>query len=94
MKKLIFTLFMSLMTFTANAQKYHFDVDGNGSIEITDALLVIDYILGRYIPEDNNPPQSYLSCPDDHHPHLIDLGLPSGMTMRPVAMSASVPFGM
>lgn len=23
-------------------------------------------------------PISYLSCPDDHHPHLIDLGLPSG----------------
>ena len=22
--------------------------------------------------------QSYLACPDDHHPHLIDLGLPSG----------------
>ena len=21
---------------------------------------------------------SYLNCPDDHHPHLIDLGLPSG----------------
>ena len=27
--------------------------------------------------EDNHP-QSYLTCPDDHHPHLIDLGLPSG----------------
>ena len=23
-------------------------------------------------------PVSYLTCPDDHHPHLIDLGLPSG----------------
>ena len=23
-------------------------------------------------------PQFYLTCPDDHHPHLIDLGLPSG----------------
>ena len=23
-------------------------------------------------------PQGYLSCPDDHHPHMIDLGLPSG----------------
>lgn len=22
--------------------------------------------------------ESYLTCPDDHHPHLIDLGLPSG----------------
>jgi len=23
-------------------------------------------------------PEAYLDCPDDHHPHLIDLGLPSG----------------
>ena len=23
-------------------------------------------------------PQTYLTCPDDHHPHMIDLGLPSG----------------
>ena len=26
----------------------------------------------------NEIPLSYLTCPDDHHPHLIDLGLPSG----------------
>ena len=26
----------------------------------------------------NASPMSYLTCPDDHHPHLIDLGLPSG----------------
>ncbi len=25
-----------------------------------------------------NGEQSYLICPDDHHPHMIDLGLPSG----------------
>ena len=27
---------------------------------------------------EDNQPQSYLTCPDDHHPHMIDLGLPSG----------------
>lgn len=27
---------------------------------------------------DTHTPQSYLTCPDDHHPHMIDLGLPSG----------------
>ena len=26
----------------------------------------------------SDTPQAYLTCPDDHHPHLIDLGLPSG----------------
>lgn len=25
-----------------------------------------------------NGEHSYLTCPDDHHPHMIDLGLPSG----------------
>ena len=31
--------------------------------------------------DDNDEPKqrvSYLSCPDNHHPHMIDLGLPSG----------------
>ena len=27
---------------------------------------------------EDSQPQSYLTCPDDHHPHMIDLGLPSG----------------
>ena len=26
----------------------------------------------------SNIPPSYTKCPDDHHPHMIDLGLPSG----------------
>ncbi len=26
----------------------------------------------------NSPSTSYLSCPDNNHPHMIDLGLPSG----------------
>jgi len=30
------------------------------------------------IPLGGFTPQAYLTCPDDHHPHLIDLGLPSG----------------
>lgn len=32
----------------------------------------------RLVMSDNDTPQAYLTCPDDHHPHLIDLGLPSG----------------
>ena len=27
---------------------------------------------------ENTTPIAYLTCPDDHHPHMIDLGLPSG----------------
>lgn len=90
MKKLIiFTIWM-LMSITANAQSIHFDVNNNGSIDLTDALLVVNYILGRYVPEDNAP-KSYLECPDDHHPHLIDLGLPSGTKWACCNVGAATP---
>ena len=35
----------------------------------------VDYID---FTENSSDPVSYTSCPDSHHPHLIDLGLPSG----------------
>ena len=48
------------------------DANGDGSITITDITEVVNLILGGDIT------QVYLTCPDDHHPHMIDLGLPSG----------------
>ena len=36
---------------------------------------------------------SYLACPDDHHPHLIDLGLPSGTKWACCNVGASTPEG-
>ncbi len=35
--------------------------------------------------------QSYLTCPDDHHPHMIDLGLPSGTKWACCNVGASAP---
>ena len=34
---------------------------------------------------------AYTSCPDDHHPHLIDLGLPSGTKWACCNVGASKP---
>ena len=48
------------------------DVNGDGSITVTDVAEAVNIILG------DNRPQSYLTCPDNNHPHMIDLGLPSG----------------
>ena len=31
-----------------------------------------------FVSEELTPMPSYLTCPDTHHPHAIDLGLPSG----------------
>ena len=47
------------------------DFNEDGGINITDVVKLIDAILG-------NKPQSNLTCPDENHPHQIDLGLPSG----------------
>ena len=45
-------------------------------------VIVMDVLTKRYVEifvtVENSPSQSCLTCPDDHHPHLIDLGLPSG----------------
>lgn len=42
--------------------------------------------------EDNPPSEkAYLTCPDDHHPHLIDLGLPSGTKWACCNVGASTP---
>lgn len=38
-------------------------------------------------------PVSYLTCPDDHHPHMIDLGLPSGTKWACCNVGATSPEG-
>ena len=90
MKKLLLPLVMSLMTITSQAQTYHLDTNNDGSIELTDALIIINYILGKFNPEGDNS-RAYLTCPDDHHPHLIDLGLPSGTNWACCNIGATTP---
>ena len=46
--------------------------------------------------DDNEEPEqreSYLSCPDNHHPHLINLGLPSGTLWACCNVGATTPEG-
>lgn len=42
-------------------------------------------------PNDPHDPYGYLSCPDNHHPHAIDLGLPSGTKWACCNVGASKP---
>ena len=62
--------------------------EGSATITVTDRrsgqTATIDVTV-----EDH--PQSYLTCPDDHHPHLIDLGLPSGTKWACCNMGATKP---
>ena len=41
-------------------------------------LFTLAFMLVTITANAQSNPQSYLSCPDSKHPHLIDLGLPSG----------------
>ena len=73
MKKL-FTIFVTtLVTVTSYAQIYQYDVNCDGVVDISDVLSVVDNILGKPCPGYNHTP--FLDCPDDNHPHVIDLGL-------------------
>ena len=44
-------------------------------------------------PEQREKRESYLSCPDNHHPHLINLGLPSGTLWACCNVGATTPEG-
>ena len=73
MKKAFFTLALMLVAFTGNAQTSpRGDLNGDGVVSISDVMELVSIVLH------GDAPQAYLTCPDDHHPHLIDLGLPSG----------------
>lgn len=49
-------------------------------------------IMTEFIPVGEESQQkSYLKCPDDHHPHMIDLGLPSGTLWSCCNVGASKP---
>ena len=73
MKKAFFTLALMLVAFTANAQTSpKGDLDNDGIVSVSDVMELVGIILN------GGATQSYLTCPDDHHPHMIDLDLPSG----------------
>ena len=46
-----------------------YDLNDDEDVNITDVILMVNYILNQ---NDN------LICPNSNHPHMIDLGLPSG----------------
>ena len=72
MKRLAFFFASVLVAATTNAQLViNGDLNYDGDLNITDVVRMVDIIMG-------NQAKSYLFCPDDNHPHLIDLGLPSG----------------
>ncbi|MBO4850098.1 MAG: dockerin type I repeat-containing protein [Prevotella sp.] len=60
------------------------DVNGDGSITITDVAEAVNIILEG---SSHNP----AGCPDNNHPHMIDLGLPSGTKWSCCNVGADAP---
>ena len=65
-------------------------------IEKTDGTCIVvntEDIIRIYFQErtGSGGQQSYQSCPDDHHPHMIDLGLPSGTKWACCNLGATTP---
>ena len=75
------------------------DINSDGEIDINDVMATVSIILGDDGGNGNgngdigDTSQAYLTCPDDNHPHLIDLGLPSGTKWACSNKYASVPSG-
>jgi len=52
------------------------DVNGDNKVDVGDIMAIINIMAAGSQPVD------YYTCPDDNHPHWIDLGLPSGTQWR------------
>ena len=72
-------------------QCYMYDVNGDGDNSIVDVTCLVNKILG--VPNPGEGQQTLYACPDDNHPHLIDLGLPSGTKWACCNVGAEVPEG-
>lgn len=62
-----------------------YDINEDGKVDISDVSCLIGIIASNL--QDN----SLLACPDDNHPHTVDLGLPSGTKWACCNVGASKP---
>lgn len=87
-KRVLLFLAILFVSLNVSAQKYHFDVNGDKKVSVTDAMMVVTKIMGNSI---NYGEDSF--CPDSSHPHIIDLGLPSGTKWVCCNTGANSPVG-
>lgn len=92
MKTRLFVMLMALFVLSnnnrVNAQEYHYDVNNDGDVNITDVMVLVNYILCL-----DNGNYSDIICPDSNHPHMIDLGLPNGTKWACCNVDATKPEG-
>ena len=73
MKKLLFTLALLLMVFAANAQRSSGKATQSSKPRTTQRSP-----SNKSSNTQQNANNKAFSCPNNKHPHMIDLGLPSG----------------
>ncbi|MBO7139163.1 MAG: SUMF1/EgtB/PvdO family nonheme iron enzyme [Prevotella sp.] len=54
------------------------DVNEDKTVDVADIAAVIDIMAGKEVADE----KAYTTCPNENHPHWIDLGLPSGTQWR------------
>lgn len=71
------------------------DVNDDQAVDVADIATVIDIMSGKGGETEPDTPEDkdYTFCPDNHHPHSIDLGLPSGTKWACCNLGASTPEG-
>ena len=70
-----------------------YDINGDGDVTVSDVTVLVDNILNGNGSGIGDTSQAYLTCPDDHHPHMIDLGLESGTKWACCNVGATTPEG-
>ena len=90
MKKFLLPLLLLFVVVgtTVRAQTYdeRYDINKDGKVSIADVTALVNHILGK-------TSGSFTKCPDNNHPHAIDLGLPSGTKWCCCNVGASTPEG-
>ena len=81
-----FILLLPFLAVPSHAQlNYHQgDINGDGAVDISDVVSLVNLILNG---------GTTLTCPDDNHPHAVDLGLPSGTKWACCNVDAPTPEG-
>jgi len=85
-KNLVIFVLLSFMAVSVSAQipSDRGDVNGDGNVDVSDVVSLVNIILKGDV---------HLYCPDNNHPHMIDLGLPSGTLWACCNVGASAPEG-
>ena len=85
-KYFTFLVLLSLIAVSVSAQSTKpGDVNKDGNVDISDVVELVNIILN------DDEDKSYFTCPNGRHPHLIDLGLPSGTLWSCCNLGADKP---